>query len=128
MNYKKAKGNLTFSLNYNYEDLEAAANLPPVQLFFKEVNKIYSMSLLHFKAEAFAFEEFKIWPIFFLYVMQLVNLREVEQLLKVHRDLQKFKLFALNTFISLCHRDFSRAKQLHATNAVSGMESHTLEH
>lgn len=84
MNYKKAKGNLTFSLNYNYEDLEAAANLPPVQLFFKEVNKIYIMSLLHFKAEAFAFEEFKIWPIFFLYVMQLVNLREVEQLLKVH--------------------------------------------
>lgn len=32
------------------------------------------------------------------------------------------------SFISLCHRDFSRAKQLYATNVVSGMESHTLEH
>lgn len=83
MNYKKAKGNLTFSLNYNYEDLGAAANLPPVQLFFKEVNKIYIVSLLHFKVEAFTFEKFKIWPVFFLYVMQPVNMREMEQLIKV---------------------------------------------
>lgn len=78
MNYKKAKGNLTFSLNYNYEDLEAAANLLPVQLFFKEVNKICIVGLLHFKVEDFTFEEFKIWPVFFLYVMQLVNLREMD--------------------------------------------------
>lgn len=60
MNYKKAKGNLTFSLNYNYEDLEAADNLPSVQPVFKEVNKTYIMSSLHFKVGAFAFEEFKI--------------------------------------------------------------------
>lgn len=66
VNYKKAKGKLTFSLNYNYEDLEAAANLPLVQLVSKEVNKIYTMSLLHFEVEAFTFEEFKIWPVFFL--------------------------------------------------------------
>lgn len=60
MNYKKAKENLTFSLNSNYKDLEAAANLPSVQLVFKEVNKICITSLLHFKVEAFTFEEFKI--------------------------------------------------------------------
>jgi len=60
VNYKKAKGNLTFSLNCNYEDLEATANLPSVQLVFKEVNKIYIMSLLHFKVEDFTSKEFKI--------------------------------------------------------------------
>lgn len=66
VNYKNAKGNLTFSLNYNYEDLEVAANLPSVQLVFKEVNKTCIMSLLHFKVQAFTYEEFKIWHVFFL--------------------------------------------------------------